>query len=91
VPDGLYRIRLLLSDNGSPTRPVVDVRAEGELVGDDTGVRDRLQQHVATTVGFVVPVTDGQLDLAFEPVSGEPAVAAIEVLDARPSDRRITP
>jgi hypothetical protein len=91
VPDGLYRIRLLLSDNGSPTRPVVDVRAEGELVGDDTGVRDRLQQHVATTVGFVVPVTDGQLDLAFEPVSGEPAVAAIEILDARPSDRRITP
>jgi hypothetical protein len=91
VPDGLYRIRLLLSDNGSPTRPVVDVRAEGELVADDTGVRDRLGTFAATTVGFVVPVTDGQLDLAFEPVSGEPAVAAIEVLDARPSDRRITP
>ena len=93
VPQGLYRVRLLLSDKGSPTstRPVWDVRAEGELVLDDTGVRQLFHRHAATAVSFVVPVSDGSLDVDLSPVIGEPAVAAIEVLDARPSDRRATP
>jgi Tol biopolymer transport system component len=93
VPDGLYRVRLLLSNlrPHMPPRPVFDVRAEGELVADDVDVRDLYFPFEATTVAFVVPVADGQLDLDFAAESGAPMVSAIEVLDARRSDRRISP
>jgi len=83
VPNGRYRVRLLVSEI-SPTsgRRVFDVRAEGALVVDDfdtlAGGRHAFD---ATTLEFVVPVTDGNLDLDFAASSNAPTVAAIEVLD----------
>ena len=91
VPDGRYRVRLLVAEISPATpRRVFDVRAEGALVVDDFDVRDTFDPFEATTLEFVVPVTDGRLDLDFSASSNAPTVAAIEVLDARLPDERIS-
>jgi hypothetical protein len=92
VPNGRYRVRLLVAEI-SPTTPrrVFDVRAEGQLVVDDFDIRATFHAFEATTLEFVVPVTDGRLDLDFSASSNAPTVAALEVLDARLPDERITP
>jgi hypothetical protein len=90
VPDGRYRVRLLVAEiSPSTPRRVFDVRAEGALVVDDFDVRATFDAFEATTLEFVVPVTDGRLDLDFSSSSNAPTVAAIEVLDARLPDERI--
>ena len=90
VPSGRYRVRLLVAEI-SPTTPrrVFDVRAEGAVVVDDFDVRATSGAFEATTLEFVVPVTDGRLDLDFSASGNAPTVDAIEVLDARLPDERI--
>lgn len=91
VPNGRYRVRLLVAEI-SPTTPrgVFDVRAEGALVVDDFDIRASFHAFEATTLEFVVPVTDGRLDLDFS-ASSNAATVGIEVLDARLPDERISP
>jgi Tol biopolymer transport system component len=92
VPDGRFRVRLLVAEISPTTGPrVFDVRAEGALVVDDFDIRRDFHAFEATTLEFVVPVTDGQLDLGFSASSNAATVAAIEVLDARLPDERIAP
>jgi Tol biopolymer transport system component len=91
VPDGRYRVRLLVAEiSPASGRRVFDVRAEGALVVDDFDtLAEGRHAFDATTLEFVVPVTDGRLDLDFSASSNAPTVAAIEVLDARLPDERI--
>jgi Tol biopolymer transport system component len=92
MPNGRYRVRLLVAEISPATpRRVFDVRAEGQLVVDDFDIRATFHAFEATTLEFVVPVTDGRLDLDFSASGNAPTVAAIEVLDARLPDERITP
>ena len=92
VPNGRYRVRLLVAEISPTTsRRVFDVRAEGALVVDDFDIRNDFHAFEATTLEFVVPVTDGRLDLDFSASSNAATVAAIEVLDARLPDERISP
>jgi hypothetical protein len=92
VPNGRYRVRLLVAEI-SPTTPrrVFDVRAEGRLVVDDFDIRSDFPAFEATTLEFEVEVDDGRLDLDFSASSNAATVAAIEVLDARLPDERIAP
>jgi len=91
VPDGLYRVRLLVAEiSPASGQRVFDVRAEGALKIDDFDIIGAgFHPYEATTLEFTVPVTDGRLDLDFSASKNAPTVAAIEVLDARLPDERI--
>ncbi|MEO1727798.1 MAG: malectin domain-containing carbohydrate-binding protein, partial [Bacteroidota bacterium] len=92
LPDGFYDVTFHFSEpEDEPVGSrVFLVRAEDALVIDSLDVRkarDEKHHSALTRTAQNVQVTDGQLDIAFEPVVSEPILSAI-VVRQRQEDQR---
>ncbi|MEL6611760.1 MAG: family 16 glycosylhydrolase [Bacteroidota bacterium] len=92
LPDGFYDVTFHFSEpEDEPVGSrVFLVRAEDALVIDSLDVRkarDEKHHSALTRTAQNVQVTDGQLDIAFEPVVSEPILSAI-VVRQRQQDQR---
>lgn len=81
LPDGDYRVRLLLAElwYQLPGQRVFDIAVEGALVADNLDLAGTYGRFVATVLEYDVSVTDGSLDLEFLPVVQNPKVNGIEI------------
>ena len=86
---GIYMVRLYFAEPywGSPGGPqgdtgrrVFTVTAEGEILIEDLDIFAEVGELTALVKQAEVDVQDGELNLSFTAVEGEPIVAAVEVL-----------
>lgn len=79
---GAYAVDILLADrpDSEPGTRVFDVVANGRTVAAAQDAAHDAGPGQPLHVLFVVPVTDGCLDVTFVPVIGAPLVAAVEVV-----------
>jgi hypothetical protein len=86
---GVYMVRLYFAEPywGSPGGPegdvgrrVFSVMAEGEILIEDLDIFAEVGELTALIKQAEVDVQDGELNLSFTAVEGEPIVAAVEVL-----------
>ena len=86
---GVYMVRLYFAEPywGSPGGPegdagrrVFSVTAEGEILLEDLDIYAEVGELTALVKQAEVDVQDGELNLSFTAIEGEPIVAAIEVL-----------
>ncbi|GII95047.1 carboxypeptidase regulatory-like domain-containing protein [Sinosporangium siamense] len=83
VPNGVYTVELGFADlrNTRPGRRVFDVLAEGALAVPLLDLAHEVGTYTATTRGYTVRVTDGQLNLRFPARVGAPIVNSIRVTE----------
>lgn len=76
-----YKVRLLMAEDSffGAGKRVFDVKAEGAVVAPDVDVAAAVGHGAAHDVTFEVPVTDGELNLAFTAKVDQPMISAIEV------------
>lgn len=79
---GGYRVKLHFAELGKPHpgQRVFDVLAEGTTAVSRLDVAAVAHKNRAYIASFDVEVSDGQLDLTFVRRSGDPAVAAVEII-----------
>lgn len=84
VSSGTYLLTLHFAEPTKTARGQrkFDVSAEGKLVLDDFDVYAAAGAKTAVTRTFTVPVTDGQLNIAFKGVVSTAIVSAVEILPA---------
>ena len=74
VPQGSFRVRLLLADMQSASKSsctrALTITAEGQTVLQGFSVANRTSPLTATTILFVVPVSDGKLNLEIRGING---------------------
>ena len=82
VPSGGYSVSLYFVETfvTGPGERVFDVRMEGVLVLDDVDIYGEVGPRAALVKTVAVPVTDGELNIAFAHQVENPTVAAIEVI-----------
>jgi hypothetical protein len=87
--NGVYMVRLYFAEPywGSPGGPegdegrrVFSVTAEGEILIEDLDIYAEVGELTALVKQAEVDIQDGELNLSFTAVEGEPIVAAVEVL-----------
>ncbi|MEO3811088.1 S8 family serine peptidase [Sphaerisporangium sp. B11E5] len=83
VPDGVYTVELGFAETHgkSPGKRVFDIRAEGTLVAEALDIARLAGQNTALTRQYTVNVTDGRLDVAFVPRTGDPLLSFIRVTE----------
>lgn len=94
VPVGNYNVTLLLAEiyQYSAIRArVFTVKAEDTVLVADLDVMARVGRYAALDLTFLVPVTDGKLDITLIPSAGAAAVNAIAVRGAGPVGTTPTP
>jgi hypothetical protein len=84
VPSGTYLLTLHFAEPTKSARGQrkFDVSAEGKVVLNDFDVYAAAGPKTAVTRTFTVPVTDGQMNLAFKGVVSTAIVSAVEIVPA---------
>jgi fibronectin type 3 domain-containing protein/glucose/arabinose dehydrogenase len=82
MPDGAYKVRLLLADAtyAASNKRLFDVFAEGQQIYDNFDIAGNVGKNTATSKTFNVSVTGGELNLRFANTLDNAVLSAIEIL-----------